>query len=246
MKREAGSSWEAYAEACADTSDERADFARYRAGIYRMASSVFVTEPTETFLSQLFEAAQLSLDAGHPRACEGVLFQQLRNYAEHSVSEMRECIAGEYAELFIGPRPPLAPLYESLYQGFPNRLFADVTRQVGRFYERCGLAVSRRNRVPDDHIGYELEFMATLCEREVSAVESGSKSETEALQKLQLEFIVMHLGAWVSPFARRIEAAECAGYFELWAQFVEAFVYEDDHFLSGSLKEASCVSKLVS
>lgn len=228
---------------CANNAEERADFARYRAGMYRMTSSVFVAEPTEVFLAQLFEAIQSNLDDVYLRACEGALFEQLQSHAQSDVVEMRKHIAVEYAELFIGPRPPLAPLYESLYRGFPNRLFTEVTHQVGHFYERCGLVVSRRDRVPDDHLGYELEFMAALCEREASAVEMGNNDEVQALQKLQLEFIVMHLGAWVGLFTRRIEESGCAGYYEPWAHFVEAFISEDDCFLSRTLEEASCAPK---
>ena len=217
-----------------------ADFARYRAGIYRLASSVFMFDATEEGLAAQIAAA-VSADADScVRPCEEVLYSYLRGFADCDLALLRTKVATEYAELFVGPRPPLAPYYESVYLGANPRLFADVTMRVRAEYKAQGFQVDKRNKVPDDHIGYELAFMAQLCEREAQAHEAGDADEVTAAQVAQDNFLAIHLGVWIGFLADRIASAWCADYYEVWARFVQAFVEADKAFF------ASCADLPVS
>ena len=210
-----------------------ADFARYRAGIYQLASSVFTFDATEEGLSRQIEAACSADEESCVRECEAVLFSYLRGLADADLGALRKKVASEYAELFVGPRAPLAPYYESIYLGANPRLFADVTMRVRAAYKEQGFEVDRRNHVPDDHIGYELAFMGEMCLREAVAHESGDAEAATASQIAQSNFLSIHLGVWAGFFANRVAAAWCAEYYEAWARFVEAFVNDDLEFLRG-------------
>lgn len=208
-----------------------ADFAEYRARIYRLASSVFTDDVTEEALARQIAAACEADESQCVRACEAVLFSYLRGFEGADLSSLRTNIATEYAELFVGPRPPLAPYFESIYLGANPRLFADVTMRVRAAYKEQGFEVDKRNHVPDDHIGYELAFMAALCSREAEAHESGDAEAALASQVAQSNFLAIHLGVWVGFFANRVAAAWCADYYGAWSRFVEAFVADDMAFL---------------
>jgi DMSO reductase family type II enzyme chaperone len=214
---------------------EYADFALYRSQMYAAASAAFTTEPTCEELQALVEAACASDGSDCLRDCELNLFEHLQTYRDEDPSELRTRVATEYAELFVGPRPPLAPLYESVYVGAVKRLNTDVTMQVRRFYENHGLTAVNRNRVPNDHIGFELEFMARLCALEAEAAMRDDHAECDRLRHVQLEFLALHLSAWVDLFASRLSQAWCADYYDAWARFVQSFIKEDDAYLSASL-----------
>ena len=211
------------------------DFSCYRAQLYATASAAFTMEPTSTQLEALVETACASDGSDCLRDCERQLFEHLRTYHNANFEELRTKVATEYAELFVGPRPPLAPLYESVYIGPVKRLNTDVTMQVRKFYERNGFAAVKRNSIPNDHIGLELEFMAHLCEREAAAWKSGDKAKASVIRHLQLQFLSMHLSSWIDLFAARLSQAWCAEYYEAWCRFAQSFVKEDDAYLSAEL-----------
>lgn len=219
-----------YHEIMADR-EAAADFARYRSEIYRLASAVFTEDITAQMLLSQAQAAAEAREDSFVRDCERDLFGYLKGLPVADIEALRSKVATEYAELFVGPRSPLAPYYESIYLGANPRLFADVTMRVREAYREQGFQVEKRNKVPDDHIGYELAFMAELCDREARAHLAGEGEEALASQIAQSNFLSLHLGVWVGFFADRVCAAWCADYYAAWARFVEAFVADDIEFL---------------
>lgn len=208
-----------------------ADFARYRAQMYRLASSVFMFDATEESLADLIATACEAGEDDAVRPSEKVLLSYLQAFKDVDLTALRTRVATEYAELFVGPRSPLAPYYESIYLGATPRLFADVTMRVRAAYKEQGFEVDKRNKVPDDHMGYELAFMAALCDREAAAHDAGNADDVVESQVAQSNFLAIHLGVWAEFFANRVATAWCADYYLAWARFVAAFVEEDRRFL---------------
>ena len=210
----------------------QAAYARYRSQLYAAASEAFTTEPSALKLEALAKAAQSAQAGESSRASEQLLLEYLGKLDGTDFDALRTRVATEYAELFVGPRAPLAPLYESVYVGAVHRLNTNVTMQVRRFYEQCGMRVVKRDTVPNDHIGLELEFMAQLTAREADALESGDAGEASRLCSTQLDFLQNHLGAWVDAFASRVSGAYCADYYDAWGRFVQSFVSEQQAYLT--------------
>ena len=211
---------------------ELAETARYRESMYRSAAAAFTQEPSEEQLGQLVDVALAAGEGGYVRESERQLLSHLRQYEGADFAVLRTQVATEYAELFVGPRAPLAPLYESVYVGPLHRLNTDVTMQVRRFYERMGLEVVKRNTVPNDHMGLELEFMAALCAREAQAWGSGDVDEAQMLRDEEAAFLKEHLGMWTDAFAARVSEAYCADYYDAWTRFVQTFVAEEQEYLA--------------
>ena len=242
------------------------DDLRYRASIYLLLSSVFAHEPTVEGLRDLAQTGASALadeavavseekasdeaeivagkTAASPAAPDeeaamATLFKMLAGLGPEVTEEDRRRIATEYAELFVGPRPPLAPLYESVYLGFPSRLFTDQTRKVRAAYERCGFDVSARGHVPDDHVAYELEFVSNMLCRLADMQESGSDDATSPAgdpERVATElsaFLGDHLGGWIGLFADRVAQAQAGDYYRTWAEYAHAVVTADVRALSG-------------
>ncbi|WP_165044765.1 molecular chaperone [Adlercreutzia sp. ZJ138] len=200
---------------------------RWREALYRLASAAFLEEPTDEQLVTQIETARAALaeEGSWELPCEQQLLTHLASLDE-SDADLGRRVRSEYAELFIGPRPPKAPLYESMYRGCPRRLLTQVTRQVRDTYESCGFTVAKRNRIPDDHIGYELEFAANLCAREALAWEEDRVEEAVSWQSMRHEFLEEHVSQWIGGFASAVELAE-GGYFGPWARFAQGIIEAD-------------------
>ena len=215
---------------------EKLSSARYRCGLYEIASAMFADAPSADALKQIADVASSAAGTVCERASERKLLGGLASYAGSDFDELRVRVASEYAELFVGPRPPLAPYYESVYLGYPNRLFTEQTEQVRKFYAQHGFETENGRKVPDDGLYFELSFMKELCSCEADAVERADCGAVEKLQAAQRDFLVEHLGAWSGLFAQRIGQAAVSAFYLLWAEFVHAFVQEDIEFLNDLLK----------
>lgn len=102
----------------------------------------------------------------------------------------------DYNRLFFGPERMKAPPYESVHRSDEHLLFEPVTMEVRASYAAFGLAAPRLNKEPDDHIGLELGFLATLCVRALDALDTGDDAELARLVDGVVTFLGEHLLAW--------------------------------------------------
>ena len=110
--------------------------------------------------------------------------------------EDERAVRRDYNRLFVGPDKLLAPPYESVQRSPDQLLFEEETVRVRAFYARFGLVAPRLEREPDDHIGLELAFMATLSTRALDSFEWGDADALSELVSAQREFLEAHLLAW--------------------------------------------------
>ncbi len=125
------------------------------------------------------------------------------------LEEWREDLAVEFARLFIGPAPPLAMPFASYYLSESHTLMTEATLGVRKKYLEAGLAVKDLHRIPDDHIGIELDFLYYLTTNILELSGSGKEEEAEKLLNIRQAFLKDHFALWVPLFANRItESAE--------------------------------------
>lgn len=101
----------------------------------------------------------------------------------------------EYNRLFVGPGKLLAPPYEGAYRNAERLLMQEETMAVRTFYRRCGVAVKRESAIPDDHLGFELEFVSYLLFHMIRS--DKNPDVRKRLQGLYGEFFRQHLCQWV-------------------------------------------------
>lgn len=200
--------------------------AEYRSAMYALAAEAFAAEPSDARLRQIINLAVDSSPDDCGRASERDLLRNLSGYADKDIVALGASIRTEFAELFIGPRRPLAPYYESAYMGHPKRMFTQTTKAVREFYKSFGVEVEKKNAVPDDLLAYELAFMSELCRREACEQDEDGVG-IERWRTAQLEFLGNHLGLWVESFCRKVEMAWCADWYVAWSRFACDFVAED-------------------
>ncbi|MFL7810060.1 MAG: molecular chaperone, partial [Anaerolineae bacterium] len=178
-----------------------------RASTYRFLSRVYHQEVTAPFLSALVE--QMACEAEEDTESEG--YRTLREYVAAldaaNIDKEQTELAAQYAALFlnVGPRP-VSP-YESVYTS-PERLVMQKARdEVLAEYRKEGLNRISEYNEPEDHVAFELEFMAYLSEQAAEAVAAGDRpAAIESLQK-QAGFLTKHIMVWVPQFCTDVQQA---------------------------------------
>lgn len=107
-----------------------------------------------------------------------------------------ELVRSDFRRLFVGPESLQAPPWESVHRSPDRLLFEEQTFQVREWYARHGLVAPRLNREPDDHIGLELDFLATLLLRAMEALDDGRDDDALALLADHDSFLATHVLPW--------------------------------------------------
>lgn len=88
------------------------------------------------------------------------------------------------------------PPYESVHRDREGLLFDQQTLAVRKIYRSIGLEVPELNRVPDDHIGTEMDFVAQCFVRALDAADAADDKATTAYLQLAASFLDEHVSQW--------------------------------------------------
>ena len=102
----------------------------------------------------------------------------------------------DFNRLFVGPGEMLAPPWESVHRSKTKLTFQEPTLQVRELYLRFGVEAPAVHREPDDHLGLELAFLATLSDQAAEAATGNDTAHLARCFEAQGDFLRDHLLAW--------------------------------------------------
>jgi len=185
-----------------------------RKGLYRFFQYVFNKELDQLMLSQL----------KNPDLA-GVC-----NILELDTSELDkddpdnlEKMAVEYTKLFIGPGKHISP-HESVQRKTGGMLNNKFTAEVRRFYAASGYKFNPDKGIYPDHLCTELEFMESLINIQINALNSDDMGETESAKMLQEEFMRLHISQWVPEFCELIIEKTGSTFYRKLARALSEFI----------------------
>ncbi|NCD16409.1 MAG: dehydrogenase [Actinobacteria bacterium] len=156
-------------------------------------SRLLLSPPSDDTLAQVRNPALLDqwpLSGGTTDRGKALLLQSAE------AGEDAGAVERDFARLFVGPAKLTAPPWESVHRSRERLLFEAETFQVREWYARYGLEAPRLNREPDDHIALELEFLATLAERALTALEEDREEDAQELVAAHQAFLAEHVLPW--------------------------------------------------
>ena len=107
-----------------------------------------------------------------------------------------QALRTEHARLFVGPKGPPCPPYESVYRdgesGDPGNVLGPSTQAVVRWYQEFGLGLDPDWPDLPDHVSTELEF-------------AGHLSATESTETVE-QFLEEHPRQWLGAFLETVRA----------------------------------------
>lgn len=186
-----------------DVSDGLACHAR--ASVLFFLSDGYLNAPRTDVIETLRSGEALAswpLDRTHPDTAAGL--ERLERFCIDWSPDRMTLLEVDYTRLFIGVGKTLAPPYESVYLSEEHILFEKETLAVREWYGKYALRVPQLNVLPDDHIGYELFFLARLCERAASLLDKGETEAAAVVIGDSRRFVDAHPRRWVGAFVSRI------------------------------------------
>lgn len=133
----------------------------------------------------------------------------------------------EHQRLFIGPGPLPAIPWESVYLGTDQIIFDKHTLAVRDFYKEWKMEVINLNKEPDDHMGIELAFIATMIKNSLLSNSFNDSSSLLNNLRAQLEFLDCHLLQWVDRYCAALSQSTCHDFYKGISQFTPHFLTYD-------------------
>lgn len=201
------------------------EYMEYRCSMYYWLKSLYITEPTVELLEEISKVCGGFEDSHLSPEWERNFIGFFANLED--IKSLQKDIKVEYARLFLGPKEPVASPYESVYTTSRKQLFGESAHKVKAMYKEMGVEINTHENIPEDFIGYELEFMYYLTYFTIKFIEEGNTKKIEQLINYQKIFVEEHLANWISNFTNDIVNNTTMEYFKVLGNFTKEFIVED-------------------
>ncbi|WP_304427171.1 molecular chaperone [uncultured Adlercreutzia sp.] len=175
------------------------DYLADSADTYRFLSQMLFKELNDEAISAV-AAIEFPEATGNVHLDEG--YRLIRRYFKFSSSDRRTQLACEYARIFLAAgvyvkSDKTAIPYESVFTS-PERIMMQASRDdVVRRFARDGFKVNPDLHEPEDHLSFELEYLAHMNDRAVALAEAGDAVGLRANFARQAAFIDEHILNWL-------------------------------------------------
>ncbi|MDR1014592.1 MAG: molecular chaperone TorD family protein [Coriobacteriales bacterium] len=180
-----------------------------RATSYRMLSRLFFKPLSASEIDELaasdYGAVALSL-GGEGLLAEG--FNDMGRALRRRHTGTRQQLATDFTMCFDGVETAdeqVAVPYASVFLGEKALLNQEPRHEVYRFYRSEAVRLKSGVNLPEDHLSFELEFLAILSDRAAEALGEGGVDEAARCLRQSQEFIRGHVLTWLGLFAERAE-----------------------------------------
>lgn len=129
-------------------------------------------------------------------------YAQVRRFFNFASTDIRTQLAVEYARVFLaagvfGSDKMTAVPYESVFTSEGHLMMQASRDDVVRRFAADGFQVNPDLHEPEDHLAFELEYVAHMSRKAAELVEAGNDEALAANVARQVEFIDAHLLNWV-------------------------------------------------
>lgn len=215
--------------------DEVAQMSADRGGLYRFMAAVFYTELNSRQIEALREAP-LPSEPGNDRMERGA--SAIARYFRLASPDVETRLRVDYARVFLGAgvyEGATAVPFESVYTSEEGLMMQESRDQVVRMYREDGFDVEPSLQIPEDHLAFELEYVALLCDKTARTCGAGNEVEAGRLLERQHGFIENHLLNWMGLLAERVESYAQEPFYPAFMQYCMAFIESDAAALANQL-----------
>ena len=173
-----------------------------RADMYRALGNLYLNTLDE---AQIEELALTDYDALRADPDERIAsgFNDIYRALRRRNTGTRQLLAMDFTSCFLGTKTYKgltgAP-YESLYRDSSGTLMGPIRTEVFNAYKRERVALQADLDLPEDHLSFEMEFLAILCDRCAKSVEIGDRDKALRVLDVQKSFLEEHLLVWFPRF----------------------------------------------
>lgn len=167
--------------------------------MYLFFSQVIFKELSEETITQLASADYSAL-SGNKLIDNGNAL--IKRYFSFMSNDPRTELACEYARIFLASglntkTSAVATPYESVFTSEERLVMQEARDEVYRWYLQDGFKVDPSLHEPEDHLAFELEYLAHINERAVASLAQGDEGALIKSLQRQRVFIDEHLLNWL-------------------------------------------------
>ena len=174
-----------------------------RAQFYRMLSGLYFNTITQDEIESMAQSDFQSLRADKESSLLAEGYDDIFRYLRKRNTGTRQELAEDFTSTFLGTtvyEGKQAMPYESLFRDTSGLLMQGPRNEVFHTFREAGISLKNELDLPEDHLSFEFEFMAILCDRALAAFLSGDNEEYRAAMKMQIKFFDLHIASWFDDF----------------------------------------------
>lgn len=176
-----------------------------RAAFYRTLASFYFKELDQDGIDRLAASDLAAIEADDALMRAG--YADMAAYLARRDGGTRQELASDFACALLAAgsyEERRATPYESVFTSESGLLMQEARDDVYRLFCEQHLAVDEALRTPEDHLSFELEFMATQAEAAARALARGDVEEARRAVDVQRTFHRHHLLNWIDAYIRRL------------------------------------------
>lgn len=204
-----------------------------RAAMYRKLAHLYLHECTQDELEALSNQSFEGLDGGVAEIAEG--YSDIKRALANMNTGTRQALAVDYAHTFLAAgnyETYAATPYESVFTSEHGLLMQEARDEVYKAYCEEHMQPDPDLHIPEDHIAFEFEFLASLLERMNDALQAQDDGEALRYARFARAFHECHQLNWIDDLAETIiEVAETDFYRGL-AKVTRGFVHQETEVMA--------------
>lgn len=169
-----------------------------RAAYYRMLAELFFRELTQQQVDHLAGMDFAGMAGDNALIAEG--YEDMHRYLRHANSGTRQALACDYAHTFLAAgnyETFAATPFESVFTSELGLMMQEARDDVYKMYCEQHIQPQADLHVPEDHVSFEFEFLATVIERTNAALLASDFDCARDLAQTVSNFHAQHQLNWV-------------------------------------------------
>lgn len=206
-----------------------------RAQYYRMLSGLYFNTITQEEIDNMAAQDFSELRAGKEESLMAEGYDDMFRYLRKRNTGTRQELAEDFTSCFLGTKSyqgKQAMPYESLFRDSSGLLMQGPRNEVYYTFNEARLTLKDKLDLPDDHLSFEFEFMAILCDRALAASQAGDQDAFEQNMKTQIKFFETHIGSWFDDFYSFAMAIVKTRFYRGVLKVTKAFLEEEPQTMS--------------
>lgn len=200
----------------------------------RTLASLLYKELTQDQIDALAEYDFIAMSEGNENQDLADGFSKLGRYLKRRGLNVRQDLAVEYARIFLAAGVQVgksAAPYESVFTSREGLLMQDARDEVVKIYRSQGMAVDKSLNDPEDHLSFELQFLANMAGKTREALDGGEPYAD--LVRVQLDFIDGHVFNWLDQLIEQVDAHAVSDFYPSVMRIIRGYLVEHRAILNG-------------
>lgn len=209
---------------------------RGRASFYRMLAQLYFKELTAEQVKHLAGMDFSGMSGDDETIAEG--YADIRRYLRHANGGTRHELACDYAHTFLAAgnyETFAATPYESVFTSEMGLLMQEARDEVYKTFCSQHIQPDESLHLPEDHISFEFEFVATMLDRINDAILDGAFGHACELAQVVSDFHRDHQLNWIDDLCDSIDDVAQTRFYKGVGKVTRGFVHADTEVIADEI-----------